>query len=601
MQVLTRPWSTLRLACLVSFLSGGAFAALDGLCPPLGAVLPAPKAPSSSLHIQSAVLQLKQVLQNVTAALNNSAVSFGVQSIHETEPLLEFHYTPPEFGSHGVKEVDSNSVYRLASTSKLFPALAILRTEGMDLNDPITKYLPELRDLNKQSRAQNELWTIDWDDITLGALSSHLGAPSDLVTDLSTDPDVHWTELGFPALEDSILLNCSLKGEPACPRTVFWDLFGQRPPVYAPFTAPVYSNVAFALLGWAVETVTNVPFSDYLRETIWKPTGMSHTFTDKPDNSLGAIPVNDTWWKATVGLEKAAGDYYSSLSDMLAFGISILKHEQLSPVKTRRWLKPVASTSSSNLLLGTPWEIFRFTNETKGGRLIELYTKMGNIFDYNSNFVLIPDYDIVLQILTAGPETSGFTLHAITTLAIKSLLPALEEAGKDETRISHTGTYSDAASNSSITLSLDDEHPGIRVSNWTVRGVDVFESLPTIGTAFAGGDPEHAEVRLRLYPTGLETKTQSSWRGVFTFGSPEELAGADSQFIWPMATCNTWAQVDRLQYGLKSIDHFIFKHMEVAVGKDAVSIELPAYRVTLNKESSAVSPDADGKQEPLTA
>lgn len=80
----------------------------------------------------------------------------------------------------------------------------------------------------------------------------------------------------------------------------------------------------------------------------------------------------------------SAGDYYSSLSDMLSFGISILKHHQLTPVKTRRWLKPVSPTSASNLLIGTPWEIYRFTNQTQDQRLIELYTKMGNIFDYNS-------------------------------------------------------------------------------------------------------------------------------------------------------------------------------------------------------------------------
>jgi CubicO group peptidase (beta-lactamase class C family) len=171
-------WSTFRLIYLISSLSAGAWAALDGLCPPLGAVLPAPKAPGSNLHVQAAVVQLREALRNITASFNSSAVSFAVQSIHEAEPFLEYHYTPPEFGN-GVKAVDSNSVYRLASTSKLFPVLAVLKTEGMYLDDPITKYLPELRDLNKQSREQNELWTVDWDDITLGALSSHLGTPSD--------------------------------------------------------------------------------------------------------------------------------------------------------------------------------------------------------------------------------------------------------------------------------------------------------------------------------------------------------------------------------------------------------------------------------------
>ncbi|ETS85167.1 hypothetical protein PFICI_03192 [Pestalotiopsis fici W106-1] len=596
----------MRHAYLLSGLLGGALAALDGLCPPLGAVLPAPKTPRSNAHLQKEMSVLNETLHNITASLEKSAISFGVQSIHEAKPILEFHFTPENYGANGVKKVDADTVYRLASTSKLFPVLAVLKTEGMDLNDPITKFLPELRNLGKQSRMRNQMWMVDWDDITLGALSSHLGAPSDLVIDLSTDSSNNWTDIGFPEIDNSIQLNCSIKGDPPCPENVFWDLFGQRPPVYPPFTDAVYSNVAFALLSWAVEMTTNVTFSDYVRQTIWEPTGMHHTFVSKPDDSLGAIPVDDTWWTATVGLEKAAGDYYSSLSDMLDFGISILKNEQLSPVGTRRWLKPVAPTSSTATLLGTPWEVYRFTNVTKDGRLIELYTKMGNIFDYNSNFVLIPDYDIVFQVFTAGPETSAFTVLAITTAVINALLPALEEAGKEEMRKTHTGTYSDAASNSSITLSLNDENPGIKVTNWTVRGVDIFESFPTIERAFIKGtatDPgaktedkkDEENVRMRLYPTGLEAEDQSSWRGVTTFGTAEQLAAVDKQFLWPMATCITWAQMDRIVYGLQSQDHFIFTLDEAEDGKEAVTVELPAYRVTLRKETIALGPSESQK------
>jgi hypothetical protein len=169
----------MRYAYLLSSLLSGAWAAVGGLCPPLGPVLPAPKAPSNSLYVQAAVAVLKEALFNGTAPLNGSSVSVGIQSIHEADPLFEFHYTPPKFGANGVKKVDSDTVYRLASTSKMFAVLAILQIEGMDLNDPITKYLPELQDLGKQARKQNNLWTVNWDDVTLGALSSHLGAPAD--------------------------------------------------------------------------------------------------------------------------------------------------------------------------------------------------------------------------------------------------------------------------------------------------------------------------------------------------------------------------------------------------------------------------------------
>ena len=151
------------------------FASLDGHCPPLGAVLPAPLQPSTSNHVKTAVDNVKKTIEATISALNGSGLAVGVKSIHEDNLLLEYAYTPSDIDPRGVDKVDSDTVFRLASASKLFPVLAVLKLHGVDLNDAVTKYLPELRDLNKQARAQNPIWAVEWDDITLGALASHLG------------------------------------------------------------------------------------------------------------------------------------------------------------------------------------------------------------------------------------------------------------------------------------------------------------------------------------------------------------------------------------------------------------------------------------------
>jgi hypothetical protein len=239
--------------------------------------------------------------------------------------------------------------------------------------------------------------------------------------------------------------------------------------------------------------------------------------------------------------------------------------------------------------VGAPWEIYRATNVTSDGRLIELYTKMGNIFGYNSLLVLIPDYDLVIDMMAAGPESSGAALLAITTEVLQNLLPTLEQAGKDETSRALAGTYVDTTTNSSITLSLDDENPGVAVTNWIVRGVWVMDASPDLDAAIASEDDVGAKtntmLRYRLYPSGLETDMQSAWRGVKTDGTPEQIAEQESVFAWPMGSCWTWAQIDRDQYGLKSTDHFVFTFGEGLNGiKEAVTLELPAYRVTLQRE-----------------
>lgn len=158
----------------------GTLAAVGGHCPPLGAVLPAPTAPSSNKNVTRAVSAATSLLDILASNFNYSGIAIGVKSIHEDDYLLEYAYTPPEFDQRGVEEIDSDTVFRLASVSKLFPVLAILQLPGMRLDDPITDYLPELRDLNKQAREQNAIWTIDWDEITIGSLASHLaGIPAD--------------------------------------------------------------------------------------------------------------------------------------------------------------------------------------------------------------------------------------------------------------------------------------------------------------------------------------------------------------------------------------------------------------------------------------
>lgn len=179
------------------------FAALEGHCPPLGKVLNAPLHPSSHDAVESAVAALKLSLDNTTSTWNSSGLSIGLKSIHEDELLLEYAYTPENVDPRGVDKVDSDSVFRIASLSKVFPVLAILQLKGVDFDDPITEYIPELRKLKDQARTQSAIWTVDWDDITIGALASHLGG-------IGAD-----RELNSLIFVDRLLTSHSYDGSPA--------------------------------------------------------------------------------------------------------------------------------------------------------------------------------------------------------------------------------------------------------------------------------------------------------------------------------------------------------------------------------------------------
>jgi CubicO group peptidase (beta-lactamase class C family) len=164
---------------------------LLAVCPPLGPILPAPTAPSQDATFQALLTKIDAVFLNLTSALNQTAVSVGVKSIHEDTPFLDLHYTPPKFNVSGVHKVDGNTVYRVGSLTKVFTALGVLQlaTEGkINLADPVTKYVPRLGAL---SGSNTSMTSVDWNTVTVEALMSHMGGvPVDrMLTDDARHPD----------------------------------------------------------------------------------------------------------------------------------------------------------------------------------------------------------------------------------------------------------------------------------------------------------------------------------------------------------------------------------------------------------------------------
>jgi CubicO group peptidase (beta-lactamase class C family) len=165
---------------LLLLLTGGVLAAKNYHCPPIGPVLPAPTSPSSHQNVKNAIEAITETIKAYSSLLHSSAVSVGVTSIYEDKPLLDFHHTPENLDPRGVSKIDADSVYRIGSISKAYTTLAALKLKRVGMHDPVTKYVPELRKLNKQQSEKNAITTVDWDKVSLQALASHMGGmPAD--------------------------------------------------------------------------------------------------------------------------------------------------------------------------------------------------------------------------------------------------------------------------------------------------------------------------------------------------------------------------------------------------------------------------------------
>ena len=258
-----------------------------------------------------------------------------------------------------------------------------------------------------------------------------------------------------------------------------------------------------------------------------------------------------------------------------------MNHKFLTPLQTRKWLKPLTFTSSFGTAIGAPWEILRSETVTKDGRLVEVYTKSGDLGFYHNQLVLIPDYDLVIVVLTAGLESSSEFSELVMSKAVRGILPAIEEAGKEEAHVSFAGTYADTASNSTLKLVLDDG-PGFAVDTWVVRGVDFLAHFFSFSTSPRSGPVP--PIAARLYPTNLAAGKQTAWRAVFEVGSPEERAfDVDADLFWPQGSCVVWGQMDRQVYAYNALDEFVFTTTESPAGAVAEAVTMKGFQVSLKR------------------
>jgi hypothetical protein len=177
--------AALRRAGVLALLAVASAEITSAPCPVLGPSFPKPSTLSIDKAFQAGVkafgTAMEQSLRNgstlidVPIPFNTTTFSIGMFSTFEEGLLHEYHYTGPDViqSSEGVHKVDSNSIYRLASITKLLTAYVFLIREGFArFEDPITRYIPELMVNGENLTAANGLLP-DWNDINLGDLISH--------------------------------------------------------------------------------------------------------------------------------------------------------------------------------------------------------------------------------------------------------------------------------------------------------------------------------------------------------------------------------------------------------------------------------------------
>ena len=198
--------------------------------------------------------------------------------------------------------VTADTVFRIASMTKSFTAMAILRLrdEGkLSLDDPAERYVPELTGLTYP--------TSDAPRITVRHLLSHAeGFPED-------NP---WGDQQLSASDEQFSAM----------------MRGGIPFSNPPGVAYEYSNYGFAILGRIVTRVSGVPYKTYVATHVLKPLGMAATTLEPKAVDASRLAHGYRWedeqWKEEPQLPDGAfgsmGGMLTSIRDLSRFVAAFL-------------------------------------------------------------------------------------------------------------------------------------------------------------------------------------------------------------------------------------------------------------------------------------
>jgi CubicO group peptidase (beta-lactamase class C family) len=159
------------------------------------------------------------------------------------------------------------------------------------------------------------------------------------------------------------------------------------PLVNLPWSYPIYSNTAMALLGAANIAANKLASAnpdsepqtheDLVNRDIFKPLGFDGSFFRVPVSSVTkqvAVPKDNSGWADTwLDGDDPAGGQYSSLKDLEALMQSLLSPSArggvVSASVVREWLRPLHVWGPTKQEVGAPWEVMNIDNK------FQAYTK----------------------------------------------------------------------------------------------------------------------------------------------------------------------------------------------------------------------------------
>ena len=254
------------------------------------------------------------VLDSLFTAQNKLGVFNGCVAVSYHDTLLY----QKSFGTENIstkKDLCNESVFQLASVSKMFTAIAVLKLveqKKLAVNEPLEKYFPGFP--------------------YKGTTIEHL------LTHKSGLPNYLYFYYQYAKTDTTPLTN----------RHVLELMQAHKPVAYfKPGRRFMYSNTNYVLLALLVEQVSGQSFQSFVKQEIFDKSGMTHSSFFHPLDTLPHQSFAFTYRKKQVGIDMFDGVFgdkglYSTTNDMLAFSRALFTGQIIASINHAT--KPKVST-----------------------------------------------------------------------------------------------------------------------------------------------------------------------------------------------------------------------------------------------------------------
>lgn len=285
--------------------------------------------------------------------------------------------------------ITPESVFRIGSITKQFTAVAVLQlVEGgkIALSDPITKFIPDYP-------TQGKTITIEHLLTHTSGIQSYTDKPS-FLTSMRTDMT--------PA--DLIAS------------------FRNDPMQFDPGAQWAYNNSGYILLGHIIESVSGMPYAEYLKKNVFPRAGLTSTYYGDVATIIpkrvpgyandGGKLVNAAYLSMT--LPYSAGSLLSTVDDLAKWNAAVAAGKVVDRKLLDKAWTPFQLTSGESAGYGYGWSM----RQLSGERVIQ---HGGGINGYASFALWLPERDVYVAVLanhqSPSPEP-GFVAGQLALQAI---------------------------------------------------------------------------------------------------------------------------------------------------------------------------------------